>query len=103
MKLLEGRFQFIYNVGNGDIRIFDIFNDGQVKEKVSKTNDVRFVSTDTAIQYLDQMIRLAEKDSINFKGVAIYGKTSKTKLDVLLTIKRFLQENYISEDEVRYF
>jgi len=103
MKLLEGRFQFIYNVGNSDIRIFDIFNDGQVKEKISKTNDVRFVSTDTALKYLDQMIYLAQKEAEKFKGTTVYSKTSKTKLDILLTIKRFLLENPVSEDEVRYF
>lgn len=103
MKLLEGRFQFVYNVGNGDVRIFDIFNDGQIKEKISKTNDFRFVSTETALKYLDRMIYLADKEARGFKGVTIFGKTSKTKLDVLLTIKRFLLENPISEDEIRYF
>ena len=100
---MEGKFQYIYNVGNGDIRIFDVFSDGQIKEKVSRTNDVRFVSTDTAMKYLDQMIYLAEKEAVKFKGVAIYEKTSKTKLDILLTIKRFLQENHIDEEDVRYF
>ena len=100
---MEGKFQYTYNVGNGDIRIFDVFSDGQIKEKVSRTNDVRFVSTDTAMKYLDQMIYLAEKEAVKFKGVAIYEKTSKTKLDILLTIKRFLQENHIDEEDVRYF
>ena len=49
MKLKEGRYQFVYNVGNGDIRIFDIFSDGRIKVRHGKTGDIEFVSTNEAL------------------------------------------------------
>jgi len=103
MKLRDGLFNFTYNVGNGDLRIFDIYRDGQIREKSSKTNEIRYVSTDTAMRYLDSMISLAEKEKERFEKVMIYDKISKTKLDVLLIIKRFMYENEITDKEVRYF
>lgn len=103
MKFRDGLFNFTYNVGNGDVRIYDIYRDGQIREKSSKTNDIRFISTDEAVRRLDAMIILAEKEKERFEKVMLYDKISKTKLDVLLTIKRFMYENEVSDKEVRYF
>ncbi len=103
MKLKEGRYQFVYNIGNGDMRIFDIFNDGRIKVRYGKTGDIDFVSTNEAMRYLEPMLKLAEKEKDRFKNVNIYDKTSKTKYDMLLTIKNFMLDNPISQNEIRYY
>jgi hypothetical protein len=100
---MEGRFQFIYNIGNGDIRIYDIFDSGQIKERVTKTDDMNYISTITALRRLEPMIKIAEREQEKFKNVMLYSKTTKTKLDILLVVRRFLLEHPIEENEVRYF
>jgi hypothetical protein len=103
MKLKEGRYQFVYNVGNGDMRIFDIFSDGRIKVRHGKTGDIEFVSTNEALRYLEPMLILAEKEKEKFKNVNIYDKISKTKFDMLLTIKNFMLDNPIEKSEIRYY
>jgi hypothetical protein len=98
---MPGRYQFEYNVGNGDIRIYDIFSDGQIQERIAKTNDVAFISTDQAMVNLEIMIKMAEGNKFKYRKTPLYDKISKTKLDILLVIQRFLNENYVSEEEVR--
>ena len=103
MNLRPGIFQFTYNIGNSDVRIYDVFRDGQIREKTAKTNDMHFISTSQAMQKLDTMIEIAIREHKRFEKVMLYDKITKTKLDVLLTIKRFMLENEITDNEVRYF
>jgi hypothetical protein len=99
---MPGRYQFEYNIGNGDIRIYDIFADGQIQERIAKTNDVAFIPTDQAMDKLEDMIKIAERNKFKYRKTPLYDKISKTKLDILLVIKRFMMENYISEEDVRF-
>lgn len=102
MNLHPGRWQFEYNIGNSDIRIYDIFNDGQIREISAKNNDIRFITTDEAMEKLDIMIKMAVKNKDKFKNSFLYDKITKTKVDILMTIKRFMLENPITTDEVRW-
>jgi hypothetical protein len=101
MNLMPGKYQFEYNIGNSDIRIYDIFNDGQIQERIAKTNDVHFISTDEAMEKLDIMVEFAKKNKERFKHTSLYDKITKTKLDMLLVIKDFMLDNPVEEDEVR--
>ena len=49
------------------------------------------------------MLILAEKEKEKFKNVNIYDKISKTKFDMLLTIKNFMLDNPIEKSEIRYY
>jgi hypothetical protein len=99
---MPGRYQFEYNTGNGDIRIYDIFNDGQIQERIAKSNDVHFISTREALERLDTMLGFAMRNKEKFKHTSLYDKITKTKLDMLMTIKNFMLENTVDESEVRW-
>jgi hypothetical protein len=101
MDLHPGIWQFVYNIGNGDVRTYDIFPDGQVRERIARTNDMSFIPTDEALDRIDIMIGFAEREKERFKNTALHNKITKTKLDILLTIRRFMIENPVKEDEVR--
>lgn len=101
MKLREGKYQFIYNVFNGDVRIYDIFYDGRIKEQIARTGVSRFVSTEEMLDKLDVMIRLAEKEANKFRDVKLYGKIKETNLVILRSIKEFALENYIEPSDIR--
>lgn len=103
MNLHPGKFQFVYNIGNADVRMFDIFDSGQIQMRTSRTNEITRVSSDCALHYLDMMIDLAEQDKERFKTTPMQDKITKTKLDILRLTRRFIEENYISEDDIRYF
>jgi len=100
--LMPGRFQFVYNIGNSDVRTYDVFPDGQIQERIAKTNDVSFITTQEAMMRLDTMISLAVKDRERFKRTSLYDKITKTKVDILMVIKRYMLENPIEEDDIRW-
>jgi hypothetical protein len=100
MNLMIGKYQFVYNIGNSDIRIFDIFADGQIQER-NRNNDTRFITTDEAMEKLDIMIELAEKNRQKYRNTSLYDKITKTKFDMLMNIKRYMLENPVGKDEVR--
>jgi hypothetical protein len=102
-KIRNGTYQFIYNIGNGDIRVFDIYSDGQIRETIARTNEINFVTTDRAMAKLDEMLDIAEAECELYAKTPLINKTTRTKYEHLFIIRKFLEEHYITKDEVRWF
>jgi hypothetical protein len=105
MRLINGKFMFVYNVGNRDIRTYTIKDSGVVLEKIAKTGEEHPISTSIALDKLEQMIEIAQKERAIYKSLPNLDKTSKTKLDMLYDIKRFMLANptiYQVEEWVKY-
>lgn len=93
MLLRPGVHQFIYNKGNGDIRIYDVFENGRIKETIAKNNESMYVEHNYVLRRLDEMIDLADKEADAFKKIPFYSKTSQTKVNVLNMIRDFIIES----------
>jgi hypothetical protein len=93
MILRPGVHQFVYDSKNGDIRIFDVFRDGRIKETIAKNSESTFVEPNYALRRLDEMIDLADREAEAYKKIPFYCKTSRTKVNILSDIREFIIES----------
>lgn len=92
MNLYPGKYKFHYNVGNGDVRTYDIFPNGNIIETIARTNESGRVGISYTQSKLDEMISLSEKKAQLYKKIPFYSKTSNTQLNILLDIKTYLND-----------
>jgi|WetSurSiteA1Bulk_404760.scaffolds.fasta_scaffold16215_3 hypothetical protein len=100
--LMPGKYQFTYNIGNGDVRVYDIYSDGHIEERKSRTNDVNPVTTQHTLERLDKMIALRKREWNQLKNAPIYGIVAKTQLTILTTIRKFITDNPVTEEDIGY-
>jgi hypothetical protein len=91
-KFIPGRYQYVWNMGTGDVRIYDVFPDGRVREKKSSTGEMQFISKADALAKLDDIISIYDRGSELYKGSGLYSKTYKTKAEVHRQIREFINE-----------
>jgi hypothetical protein len=92
-KFFPGIYQFTVNDGRGDVRVYDVFRDGRVREKIASSGQMEYISKEYALDRLDvvlmQYARLAE----TYSKVAGYNKVYQAKLEHHKQIKNFIEEN----------
>jgi hypothetical protein len=103
MKLHQGLFHFTLNTGNGDIRYYEIFRDGQIQETITKTGKTQFRSTDYVLDKLDIALQLAEKKKNKYGSIPYEGKVFQTEYDLLVSIWNFVQSHTVEEEDIRWF
>lgn len=91
-KFYPGKYQYIWNMGTGDVRIYDVFHDGRVREKKSKTGEMQFISKAEALSKLDDIISYYERGFEMYKGSGLYSKTYKTNAEIHKQIREFINE-----------
>lgn len=91
-KFIPGKYQFIWNSHTGDIRIYDVFSDGRVREKIAKTGQQAFVDKDYALIKLDSIIEFWAKMAKNHAGIQQYAKVYSTRAEIHRQIRNFIEE-----------
>lgn len=103
MGIRIGEYQFTYNTGNGQIAIYDIMSNGQIKETIAKNNVVNYVDTETALKKLEEMYELTKRKYEKYKNTPLLSKTLKTKIEEYKMMGRFMEEHIVEKSDVRWF
>lgn len=103
MSLLIGRFRFVYNLGNGRIFIYDIFDSGQIRETNAHTNEINYVTSEIAINKLEEMLNIEKRKYQKYKKTPLINKTIASKIEQYKIMGRFMEEHYITEDDIKWF
>lgn len=91
-KFIPGKWQYSWNTGTGDVRIYDVFMDGRVREKIAKSGEMSYIEPKYAIQKLDEIINYYQKCADKFQNVNLYGKVYATKVEIHKQIRQYIKE-----------
>jgi len=92
MILRPGCKQFIYSIGDGDVRVYDIYESGKIIE-TTKCGDKRKVKSEYAINQLDKVLEIAKRQERAYKQMPLFSTTSKTRVKILNDVKEYILLN----------
>lgn len=92
-KFYSGRFPtFTINDMCGSVKLYDIFQDGRVREKDAKTGQMEFVDPEYALAKLNQMIDYYTKCADKYKNASNYHKVYLAKIEIFKQMYAYVEE-----------
>lgn len=74
----------------GTLKLYDIFPNGQVREKDAKTGQMDFVDAEYAIAKIDSQIEFYTKCAEKYKGAGMYYKVFNAKIEIFKQMRDFV-------------
>ncbi len=76
----------------GTVKIYDIYQDGRMREKDSRTGEIVFVEYEYAISKLDHMIDYYTNCAEKYKNAGNYHRMFTAKLELFKQMKHYVEE-----------
>lgn len=92
-KFYSGRYpSFVINDMCGSVKVYDIYQDGRVREKDGKTGDMRFIDSTEALERLEHQIEFYTKCAEKYKNANNYHKVYLSKVELFKQMRDYVIE-----------
>ncbi len=91
VKIRSSKYQVTYNKRDGIVRVFDIYENGRIQEKVN--GEINFmVNVDDFLNIIDELIQMEESLAKQTKAEPLIAKPHLTRANYYKSIKFFVME-----------